>query len=103
MVLGIISLALFCVWYVSIPVAIVGLILGVIASGKVKRGEGGGAGMAKAGIICTIIALALAILIAILAIVGITMFGKQIRQIQQQQLQQMHQQQNSAPTPDSRP
>ena len=103
MVLGIIALVLFCVWYVSIPVAIVGLILGVIASGKAKRGEGGGAGMAKAGIICTIIALALDIIVIIGVIVGFSLFGNKIRQIQQRQIQQMQQQQNTTPAPTPTP
>lgn len=100
MVLGIVSLALFCVWYVAIPCAIIGLVLGVVANGKSSRGEAGGAGMAKAGMICSIVALGLAILITILAIVGISLFGhglaKMQQQIQQQQLQQLH---PTTPTP----
>lgn len=104
MVLGIISLALFCVWYIALPCAIVGLVLGIVASGKVKRGEAAGAGMAKAGIICSIVALGLAIIVTILAIVGISMFGQKIRQIQQQQLQQMQQQQlHSTPVTPQQP
>ena len=68
MVLGIVACALFCVWYLSIPSAIVGLILSVLG-GKRAKETGTGAGMAKAGMILSIIAIAAAILIIILAIV----------------------------------
>lgn len=100
MVLGIISLVLFCLWYLSIPCAIIGLSLGLVANGKAKRGEGGGGGMAKAGIICTIIALALDALMVVLLILGISMFGNSFRQQLQKQIQQqqqMQQQQQTAP------
>lgn len=72
MVLGIISIPIFCIWYVSIPCAIVGIILGFVAKGKVKRGEGGGGGMATAGIVCGIVAIALVILAfaGLLALLG---------------------------------
>ena len=72
MVLGIISLALFCIWYVSFPCAITGLILSMVGLGKSKQ-TGAGAGMAKAGLILSIIALSLALLIIILLLVGIAM------------------------------
>ena len=62
MVLGIVSLVIFCAWPLSIPCAIVGLILGLIAGGKAKRGERGGRGMAKAGVITSTIAIVLAVL-----------------------------------------
>ena len=63
MVLGIVSLVLFCVWYISIPCAIIGLVLGFVAKGKANRGEGGGGGMAIAGIVCSIIAIVLVVLL----------------------------------------
>lgn len=44
MVLGIISLALFCVWYISIPCSILALIFGIISVKSSKKG------MAIAGI-----------------------------------------------------
>ena len=68
MVLGIVSVATFCAWPLSIPCAIVGLILGLIAGGKAKRGEGGGRGMAKAGVITSTVAFVLAVLIIALQI-----------------------------------
>ena len=60
MVLGIVSLVLFCVIYVSIPCAIIAVVLGSVARGKVKRGEGGG--MAMAGLVCGCIAIVVAVL-----------------------------------------
>ena len=59
MVLGILSVVLCCVWPVSIPMAIIAIVLGVIARSKAARGEAAGGGMATAGIICAVIALLL--------------------------------------------
>ena len=44
MVLGIVSLVLFCIWYISLPCAILAIIFGIIAIKSSKRG------MAIAGI-----------------------------------------------------
>ena len=68
MVLGIVSIVIFCAWPLSIPCAIVGLILGIIARGKARRGEAGGRGMAKAGIITSTVAIVLAVLVIALQI-----------------------------------
>lgn len=65
MVLGIIALVLFCIWYVSIPCAILAIIFSII--GKKK----GGKGMATAGMVLGIISLAILVLIYILALAGI--------------------------------
>jgi hypothetical protein len=99
MVLGIISLVLLCIPYISIPCAIVGLVLGLVGNGKAGRGEAGGGGMAKAGIVCTIIALAADALIIILGL-SILHHGMQQfnQQFQQQMQQQQHQQQTPPPT-----
>lgn len=69
LVLGIVSVALFCFSYVSIPCAILAIIFGIL--GKKK----GGAGMAKAGLILGIIALAIIVLTWILATAGIAAIG----------------------------
>lgn len=62
MVLGIISVVFCWVFYFGIPCSIVGLVLGVI--GKKKNSEAGAtSGMATAGIVCSIIALAINILL----------------------------------------
>ncbi len=65
MVLGICSLVLgCCFWYVSIPCAIVGVILGGASLSKKK----GGKGMAVAGVVTSIIGL-------VPAIIGIALGG----------------------------
>ncbi len=63
MVLGIVSLVLFCIWWLAIPCAILAVILGIVARGKANRGEAEGRGMATAGIICGAIAILLAVLL----------------------------------------
>ena len=70
MILGILSLALFCVWYLSIPCGITGIILSAIAASKAKA-AGVKNGMATAGIVCSSIAIGLAILFIILVVVGV--------------------------------
>ncbi len=67
MVLGIVSLVLFCVVYVAIPCAIVGIVLGAVSILKAKK-VGASCGMGIAGLVCSIIALA--ILVAIFAFAG---------------------------------
>lgn len=109
MVLGILSIILFCLWFVSIPLGIVAVILGFIAKGKADRGEAGGKGLALTGMICGAIGLLIAIGILLFALI----FGKQVagwQQKQMQQLQQMQQQQVdqqkngvATPTPATRP
>lgn len=62
MILGIISLVFCCAWWISIPCAIVGLILGCIGNSKAKE-VGMKSGMAVAGIACSAIAIGLALLL----------------------------------------
>lgn len=69
LVLGIVSLGLFCVWYVALPCAVLAIIFGKVAGNRARAGASG-AGMAKAGLICGIIALALAIVIVGSIVVG---------------------------------
>src|SRR5205823_7952118 len=59
MVLGIVSIVLFCVWYISIPLGILAIILAIVARGKISRGEASGEGMAKAGLILGILGTAI--------------------------------------------
>lgn len=68
MVLGIVALVLFCIWWLSLPCSIVGLILSGLGL-KRSRETGTGGGMAKAGLICSIIALALMIIAVIIAVI----------------------------------
>lgn len=67
MVLGIISLVFFCVFWFSIPCAIVGAALGGAAKSKAA---GAPNGMATAGIACSCIALGLAIFFFFIAMAG---------------------------------
>jgi hypothetical protein len=97
LVLGIISL-FFRIWYIAIPCGILAIIFGVIASNKAKAGLGGGAGMAKAGLIMGVIGLAIDVIIVILIFtVGISFMKNFQKQIQQQQQQQMQQSQPITP------
>jgi hypothetical protein len=60
MVLGIVSLVFFLIPFFPLPVAIVGLVLSIIGH---QKGEGP---MAIAGLVCSIIAIALNILMIII-------------------------------------
>ncbi|MCX7658332.1 MAG: DUF4190 domain-containing protein [Oscillospiraceae bacterium] len=68
MVLGILSILFFCIPYISIPLAIVGLVLGIISLVKKQ----GGKGMAIAGVICSAIGLLIGIIVIIMAIAAIS-------------------------------
>lgn len=61
MVCGIVSMLISCIFYIALPVAVVGLILGIIS----LRNKKGGKGMAIAGIITSCITLLFCILIII--------------------------------------
>lgn len=74
MVLGIISLVLFCIWYLAIPCAIIGVALGGAGASKAKE-VGAKNGMATAGITCSCIALGIAILFLILGLIGLAEMG----------------------------
>ena len=65
MVLGIVSVVLFCFFYISIPCAILAIIFGIVGMKK------GGKGMGIAGLVLGIIALA----IYVLGAVGIFSLG----------------------------
>ena len=57
MVLGIVSLVVFCFPYLSIPCAILGIIFGAVGRGRAA--QAGGGGMAMAGIVCGVITIVL--------------------------------------------
>lgn len=69
MVLGIISVVLFCIWYISIPCAILAIIFGIVGMKK------GGRGMGIAGLVLGIVALAILVVIYLLAVIGIASIG----------------------------
>ena len=99
LVLSIIALVIFCIIYVSIPIAIAALVLGIMATKQAARGEASGAGMAKAGVIiaCITIGIDVLLLIVGLSVLHSPRFQKQLKQIQQQQMQMQQQQQNAQP------
>ena len=69
MVLGIIALPALLFWPLALILGIVGLTLGLVARGQIKRSGMQGAGQAMAGIICS--ALALALIVVLFVIIGI--------------------------------
>jgi len=69
LVLGIVAVVLCCFGWVSIICAVLAIIFGVV--GKKK----GGAGMAKAGLILGIIALAVYAVLYIIALAGLAALG----------------------------
>ncbi len=69
MVLGIVSLALWCFIYLAIPCAIIGLILSAIGMKKAKD-VGMKNGMAVAGIVCSAIALGILVIIWIIGMMA---------------------------------
>lgn len=70
MILGIASLVLFCFWYLALPCAIAGIIMGCIANSKAKA-AGMKNGMAVAGIVCSAIAIGLTVIILVLGLIGL--------------------------------
>ena len=67
MVLGIVGLALFCIWWLAIPCDAIALVLGSVAIGETKRGRKSGHGMAIAGIVCAIVSIAIYVVIFLIA------------------------------------
>ncbi len=65
MILGIVSLVMCCLIYVSVPCAILSVVLGAVSLRKGKSA------MAVAGIILGGISIAMAIMISILMVIGI--------------------------------
>jgi hypothetical protein len=77
MVLGIVSMVIWCVpllSILSIPCAILAIIFGFIARGKVKRKEAGGGGLALAGLILGFVNVGL-MAVFILMFAGIMFFA----------------------------
>lgn len=70
MVLGIISLVFFCVFYIGLPCAIIGLVLSIVSASKAKS-VGQKNGMATAGIICSAISIGLGLIVILLGVIGI--------------------------------
>jgi len=101
MILGIVSIVLFCVWYLAIPAAVLAIILGFVAKSKMVPGQSG-SGQATAGIVCGFIALLLAIVI-VAGFISLLHFGVPALQKQLQQMQQYQQQNQQQNTPTTSP
>ncbi len=61
MVLGIVGLVFFCIPYIGFPCSVIGLVLSGVSSSKAKK-SGMKNGMATAGIVLSVIALAIDVL-----------------------------------------
>jgi hypothetical protein len=98
MVLGIVSFFMCFIPYIGLigwVTSILAVILGIVARGKAKRGEIGGAGMALAGMILGIVWLSIAILAIILAVAfGMTFLNWAKKTAEQQQQMQQQQRQS---------
>ena len=65
MVLGIVAVVLCCLWYISVPCGIVGLILNIMGKKKAKA-AGAPTGTATAGMVLSIIGLALGVIVGLI-------------------------------------
>ncbi len=76
LILGIVSLVFFCVFYLSIPAGIAGIVTGCVSVSKAKA-VGAKNGMGVAGIVCSVIGIVICILV-IVAAAGLVMseFGE---------------------------
>ena len=105
MICGVLSIVLslfsFCVWFLSLPLGIVAVVLALVARGKVARGEAGGAGMVKAGLITGIIGIVLSIVIPLVLYAGLRTAGNRLQQeadrLQREAEQQQQQMPDTAP------
>ena len=74
LVMGIVSiLGALTLSFITIVVALVGLILGIIALRKVRKGTGGGKGMAIGGVVTSAIGFILSAVVLVLLIIGTMM------------------------------
>jgi hypothetical protein len=106
LVCGIISIVSVCVWFLSIPLGIVAVILGIVGKGKAQRGEAGGQGLAKAGLILGAIGVVLSLVLHIAFIAGVSFLGTKAEQFQkemEQKAKEMEQQQQVDHTESSSP
>ena len=64
MVLGICGLVIFCIWFISVPLAILAIIFGGVGASK------GGKGMAIAGMVCGIVTLMILLIFLLIALLA---------------------------------
>ncbi|MFC7486223.1 DUF4190 domain-containing protein [Knoellia sp. CPCC 206453] len=86
MILGIASIPLVFCCYFGVPLAIAGIVLSVISKGEIERSGGvqTNGGNAKVGLITSIVALALVVLLIILAVSGVLDPSEWARQMEGQ-------------------
>lgn len=73
MILGIVSIVLCCIWYISIIAGVVAIVLGIMYNKK-----NGKCGMSTAGIVCGIIGMILAIALIVIAVLGLAADRKSV-------------------------
>ena len=107
LICGIMSIVLsffVCLWFLSVPLGIVAIILAVIARGKIARGEAGGAGAAKGGLITGIIGVLLSVVISLAIGLFFREAGNRLQkeiEKEQRRLEQQQQQRRSTTQPAS--
>ena len=69
LVLGIVSFPLQCLYGLGMIPAILAIVFGFLARGRIKRGERSGAGMALAGLLCGFISAGLVVLLVVIAFI----------------------------------
>src|SRR5690554_6851708 len=69
LVLVILNVVLFCLWYLSLSCAVVGLIIGIMSLKNSSRG------MAIAGLVLSIIAIAIFVVMLILTAIGLSILN----------------------------
>ena len=80
MVLGIVSIVLVCVWFVSVPCAIVGLCLSVLGRNRAQE-INSGEGMAGTGLGLSCVTLALLLRALLAGLAGLSMIGETFRRM----------------------
>jgi hypothetical protein len=103
LVLSIVSLVLFCLWFVSIPCAIVAIVLGIVARGKASRGEASGKGMATAGMVIGIITIAVVVVAVITGTWAAKKLGPEFQKAMEQEIKKQQQLNQSAPAQPASP
>ncbi len=75
LILGIVSLVMLCIWYISIPCSILAIIFGILGRKK------GGKGMGTAGLVLGIISVVLMIIFYLLVLAGVATIFSLIKDI----------------------
>jgi hypothetical protein len=101
LVLGIVTLVLFCFWPISVPTGIIGLVLGIIAMRGTKRG------IAMVGAILSGVGILVVIVVVVLAVLNADKLQefneKNLRMLKQDQQQQQQPAQPEQPEQPAQP